>query len=137
MTVPAQARYLADVVSTASPSRLVVMLYDRLLVDIAHGSDALNQRDFATADTHLRHAQDIVLELRRSLRVDAWDGASRLAAIYGWLLKELVLANVNRDAGKAQECWNLVQPLRDAWQKAAAQLAAQTSPHAELVARAS
>lgn len=137
MTAHAQTRYLADVVSTASPARLVVMLYDRLLVDIAHGADALNQREFATADTHFRHAQDIVLELRRSLRVEAWDGASRLAAIYGWLLKELVLANVNRDAGKAQECWSLVQPLREAWQGAAAQLAANARTHSELAAQAS
>ena len=133
----AKARFLADVVSTASPSRLVVMLYDRLLVDIAHGAEALKQGEFVAADTHLRHAQDIVLELQRSLRVEAWDGASRLAAIYGWLLKELVLANVNRDAGKAQECATLVQPLRDAWHGAAAQLAAQASPHAELAVRAS
>ena len=137
MTANAKARLLADVVSTASPYRLVVMLYDRLLVDIGHGCEELQRGESAAADAHLRHAQEIVLELRRSLRVEAWEGASRLAAIYGWLVKELVLANVNRDAGKAQECWSLVQPLRDAWQGAAVQLTAQASPHAELAARAS
>lgn len=137
MTANAKARLLADVVSTASPYRLVVMLYDRLLVDIGHGCEELQRGESAAADTHLRHAQEIVLELRRSLRVDAWEGASRLAAIYGWLLKELVVANVNRDARKAQECARLVQPLRDAWQGAAIQLAAQGCTDRELTAQAS
>jgi flagellar protein FliS len=120
-----KARYIADVVSTASPARLVVMLYDRLLVDVTHGRDALQQAEWPEADRHLRHAQDVVTELLRSLRVDAWEGGPRLAAIYGWLLKELVLANVNRDAGKAQECLDLAQPLRDAWHGAALELMAK------------
>jgi len=120
-----RGRYLAETVATASPARLVCMLYDRLVLDIVNGRDALFAGDKTLADTHLRHAQDIVFELRGSLRVDAWDGAPRLASIYGWLLKELVQANVDRDAEKADECRKLVEPLRDAWHGAAAQLMAE------------
>jgi len=125
--VPAnpRARYLAESIATASPARLVCMLYDRLVLDIVNGRDALFASDKVAADKHLRHAQEIVFELRGSLRVDAWDGAPRLASIYGWLLKELVQANVDRDAAKADECRKLVEPLRDAWHGAAAQLMAQ------------
>jgi len=125
VAVNPKARYLADVVATASPARLVVMLYDRLLLDIVQGRDALREGGRAEADKHLRHAQDIVFELRSSLRVDQWDGASRLASIYSWLLKELIQANVDRDADKAEECRKLVEPLREAWHGAAAQLMAQ------------
>jgi flagellar protein FliS len=120
-----RARYLAETVSTASPARLVVMLYDRLVLDIVQGRDALAQQRYPDADKHLRHAQSIVIELRNSLRVDKWDGAPRLASIYGWLLKELVLSNVNKDAFKADECRKLVEPLRDAWHGAAIKLTAQ------------
>ncbi|HEX7106493.1 MAG TPA: flagellar export chaperone FliS [Acidothermaceae bacterium] len=125
MAVNPKARYLAEVVATASPARLLVMLYDRLLLDIVQGRDALRQGHRIEADKHLRHAQDIVFELRSSLRVDQWDGASRLASIYSWLLKELIQANVDRDADKAEECRKLVEPLREAWHGAAAQLMAQ------------
>lgn len=125
MAVNPKARYLAEVVATASPARLVVMLYDRLLLDIVQGRDALRQGHRVEADKHLRHAQDIVFELRSSLRVDQWEGAPRLASIYGWLLKELIQANIDRDAEKAEECRKLVEPLREAWHGAAAQLMAQ------------
>jgi len=125
VAVNPRARYLAEVVATASPARLVVMLYDRLLLDIVQGRDALRQGGRVDADKHLRHAQDIVFELRSSLRVDEWDGAPQLASIYGWLLKELIQANVDQDAEKAEECRKLVEPLREAWHGAAAQLMAQ------------
>lgn len=125
MSVNPRARYLAETVATASPARLVVMLYDRLVLDIVQGRDALHANAFVDADRHLRHAQDIVLELRRSLHVDKWDGAPRLASIYGWLVKELVMANIEKDADRADECRKLVEPLRDAWHGAAAQLMAQ------------
>lgn len=125
MAVNPKARYLAEVVATASPARLVVMLYDRLLLDIVQGRDALRQGQRLEADKHLRHAQDIVFELRSSLHVDQWEGAPRLAGIYSWLLKELIQANVDRDADKAEECRKLVEPLREAWHGAAAQLMAQ------------
>ncbi len=43
------------------------------------------------------HAQEIVLELQGSLRVDAWDGAVQLSSIYAFLHSEMVRANVSRD----------------------------------------
>ena len=125
MAVNPKARYLAEVVATASPARLVVMLYDRLLLDIVQGRDALRQGQRVDADKHLRHAQDIVFELRSSLHVDQWEGGPRLASIYSWLLKELIQANIDRDADRAEECRKLVEPLREAWHGAAAQLMAQ------------
>ena len=63
MAANPRARYLAESVATASPARLVCMLYDRLVVDIVNGRDALLQQRYVEANKHLRHAQDIVLEL--------------------------------------------------------------------------
>jgi flagellar protein FliS len=120
-----RSRYLAETVATASPARLVLMLYDRLALDIVQGRDALRAERYRDADELLQHAQSIVLELRVSLDVDKWDGGARLASIYGWLLKQLVLANVNKDADQADHCRELVEPLREAWHAAAASLLAQ------------
>ncbi len=125
MAVNAKSRYLAEIVATASPARLIVMMYDRLLLDIVKGRDALRSGARGEADQHLRHAQDIVLELRSSLHVEKWDGAPRLASIYGWLLRELVSANVSADADRVDACRRLVEPLCEAWHGAAAQLMAE------------
>jgi flagellar secretion chaperone FliS len=121
MTVPnpARGRYLADSIATASPAKLLTMLYDRLVLDLARGEEALRAGDRTAAWQQLVHAQEIVLELRTSLNMDVWNGADRLAQIYTFLLTELIGANVNADADRVASCRGLVEPLRDAWRDAA------------------
>lgn len=127
MTTQAPAmreRYLADSVSTASPAKLLVMLYDRLVMDLTRGEQALLAGERQEANAQLLHAQDIVLELRTSLNLDVWDGAAGLAQLYGFILTELVGANVKGDAARVKGCRDLVEPLRDAWREAALATAA-------------
>jgi len=86
MTSPAlRARYIGDSVSTSSPGRLLVMLYERLVVDLAQAETALRGGDREAGNRHVVHGQDIILELRASLDLTAWDGAARLASIYTFL----------------------------------------------------
>ncbi|MFC4062438.1 flagellar export chaperone FliS [Planomonospora corallina] len=113
-----RARYLADSVSTASPGKLLVMLYDRLVLDLVKGEEALGRGDRETASAQLQHAQDIIIELRSSLRMDVWDGAAGLSELYGFLLTQLIQANVRADAAQVASCRALVEPLRDAWRTA-------------------
>ena len=118
-----RARYMGDTVATASPQQLLVMLYDRLALDLERGEAALRAGDVEEASRQLLHGQDIVAERHSSLKVDLWDGGPRLAALYTWLLTELVQANVKRDANRVASCRDVVEPLRDAWRQAAASLA--------------
>jgi flagellar secretion chaperone FliS len=123
-TASLRSRYLGDSVATASPQRILVMLYDRLALDLERAQAALRAGDRQEANAQLQHAQDIVLELRGSLQVDAWEGGPRLAALYTWLIGELVQANVKADRNRVSSCLQVVEPLRDAWRQAAATLAA-------------
>jgi flagellar secretion chaperone FliS len=123
-TASLRARYLGDSVATASPQQLLVMLYDRLALDLERGEEALVDGDRDRAREQLLHAQDIVMELRASLRVEVWDGGPRLAALYAWLLQELIQANLKGDVRRVRDCRRIVEPLRDAWRQAAASLAA-------------
>ena len=123
-TASLRARYLGDTVTTASPQRLLVMLYDRLALDLERGHAALAEGDRDAATEQLQHAQDVVFGLLESLQVDAWDGAPRLAALYNWLITELGAAVVKGDLRRVADCRKIVEPLRDAWREAAASLAA-------------
>ncbi|MGY1732354.1 flagellar export chaperone FliS [Geodermatophilus sp. SYSU D01045] len=118
-----RSRYLGDAVSTASPQQVLVMLYDRLALDLERARTALAEGRRADAREQVRHAQDIVFELLGSLRVDAWEGGPRLAALYNWLIAELNQAIVKQDANRVRSCLQVVEPLRDAWRQAAAGLA--------------
>ena len=124
MSSPAlRDRYLADSVNTASPGKLLVMLYDRLVIDLVQGEEALRTGDREQAGDKITHAQEIVLELRTTLDLDAWTGAAGLANLYGFLFTELIGANIKRDADRVAACRKLVEPLRDAWREAAVQAA--------------
>jgi flagellar protein FliS len=119
MTSPAlRSRYLIDTVSTASPGRLLVMLYDRLVMDLARAEEALLTNDREAGSRHLLHAQEIVMELHSSLDVTAWSGAVGLSQLYTFVLTELIAANIRANAAKVVTIRGLIEPLRDAWHTA-------------------
>ena len=121
MTAPnLRDRYLQDSINTATPGKLLVMLYDRLVMELVQGEERRRAGDREQANERITHAQEIILELRATLDVEAWAGAAGLASLYGFLLTELIQANIQRDADKVATCRGLVEPLRDAWREAAA-----------------
>ena len=121
-------RYLQDSISTASPGKLLVMLYDRLVMDLFQGEEALRAGEREVANDKLNHGQEIILELRTTLDVEAWAGAPGLASLYGYLLTELIGANIARDADRVATCRAIIEPLRDAWREAAVLASANPAP---------
>jgi flagellar protein FliS len=117
----ARARYLADAVATATPARRIVLLYDRLWLDIQRAQAAQDCGD-ATARDHLQHAQQIVAELLGSLDVAAWSGAGDLASLYSYLLRELIGEVLEPQPGRLAAVTKIVSDLRASWQQAEAQL---------------
>jgi flagellar protein FliS len=117
---PAQLRYLADAVSTASPGALLVMLYDRLVLDLRRAADAQEAVDRTIATEQIRHAQQIIAELRSSLRMDGWEGADNLASLYGFILAELIAVNLEPDHHRLRAVEQIVTGLRDSWHQATA-----------------
>lgn len=117
----ARATYLDASITTASPATLLVMLFDRLVLDVQRGLEAQRRGDVEDTHRHLTHAQDIVLELQASLRPDEFRGGYDLAALYGFLHRQLVMANVRKDAVLTDEVLTMVTDLCDAWREAALQ----------------
>jgi flagellar secretion chaperone FliS len=122
-----RARYLQDAIETASPARLLTMLYDRLARDLAGAELAITTAAHGEANTLLLHAQEIVLELQVSLDPTAWSGAKGLAELYRYLYTELIAANTTKDAKRVATCGRIVEPLRTAWHEAAAMVGASAT----------
>lgn len=115
----ARAAYLDAAVATAGPARLLMMLCDRLVLDVSRGVDALRENDLPQANAQLVHAQEIVLELRSSLNVEAWSGGPSMAALYDYLRDQLVRANVAKDVEIGEACLELATQITAAWREAA------------------
>ncbi len=111
--------YLRDNVETASPGRLLVMLYDRLALDLERAEAACASDDVQTAHDKLLHAQDILAELYATLDVDVWEPAKHLAGVYEFLISELCEANISKDSNKIASCRRVIAPLHTAWREAA------------------
>ncbi len=116
MSADPRARYLHQRVMTATPGQRVVMLYDRLALDLTRADDALGQTvpDVYSARQHVDHAMQIVAELAGSLRHENGGPADNLASIYNYLLGELTAVRGGATARLAG-ARDIVGTLRDAW----------------------
>ncbi|WP_223692967.1 flagellar export chaperone FliS [Leifsonia poae] len=121
------SQYGRDAVLSASPVRLLTMLYDRLVLDLTRAETALEAQNWPVAWENLRHADQIVAELASSLRLDAWDGADGLLQLYTYVADLIVYGNIDRDADRVREAISLVEPLRQTWHEAAAALPAASA----------
>jgi flagellar protein FliS len=121
------SQYSNDAILSAPPARLLTMLYDRLLLDLHRAQFAQENSNWSVASENLLHAQAIVHELASTLKTDAWDGAENLLGIYNYALQAMIGANIHRDVERTKECIVLLEPLRQGWHDAAAQLPAQTA----------
>jgi flagellar protein FliS len=120
MTTDRSRRAYMDVVlTTASPEKLLSMLWDRLILDLVVAEQSLGEGDNETAHERLVHAQEIVFELRSTLRTDAWDGGPGLASLYTYVEQQLILANVRKDHEIVTMCRGLLEPLQAAFGEAA------------------
>ncbi len=124
----ARARYRATAVETAGPERLVIMLYDRLLLDLDRAVVAFESGDRGAGTPLVRHAQDIVSELMAALDREGWDGADDLMSIYGYVLGQLLQAGLTGDGARVVQCRDLLGPLAAAWHEAADSLGRQGAP---------
>jgi flagellar protein FliS len=114
-----RSAYVSNKVDTMSPGRMIVALYDRLLLDLERAEKAIIATDSMTSHECLVHAQAIVAELHDSLDREKWSAANNLGDLYLFIYTELVSANLDKDPNKVASCRSLLQPLRDAWHEAA------------------
>ena len=111
-------RYLTEKVNTASPAELIGMLYDAGIVAMQAGQAAIEGHNVGDAHRHLVRAQNIVVELRCSLRPSAGEIAQNLDRLYEFLGRRLVEANLTKDPAIVAGCIRVFTPLRDAWREA-------------------
>lgn len=123
----ARSRYADDTAHTASPQRLLTMLYDRLIGDLAVAEAAMRTQDHATVGHRIQHAQEILLELWGSLDIGIWPEGVALKDLYLWMVRELNSCRMPDQPDRVLAVRELLEPLRDAWKQAMA-LEATSSP---------
>ncbi|CAN5609033.1 hypothetical protein BH10ACT3_BH10ACT3_23000 [soil metagenome] len=108
--------------AAVTPSRLLVLLYDRLMRDLDDAETSIRSGDRYGANVALQHAQEIVSELESALDPTVWSAAGELSSIYLYVQGRLVRANIAQDLTALAECREAIDPLRTAWTEAWEQL---------------
>lgn len=115
----ARAAYVGNSVTTASPARLLVMLVERLVLDVERALASQTGSDWTGAHRHLLHAQEIVVELATSLQPEQMPAGRELAMLYEFLRGRLVAANVQRDPDATRQALTIAHGVCDMWRSAA------------------
>ncbi|MFC5653071.1 flagellar export chaperone FliS [Paenibacillus solisilvae] len=116
ITTPHQ-KYQQSSVQTASPGKLIIMLYDGAIRFVKQGIDAIEHKNIASANENLIKAQNIVHELVASLDFK-YEISNGLALLYEYMLHRLIESNVRKDIVPASEVLSYLTDLKAAWLQA-------------------
>ena len=104
-------------VDGADPHRLVEMLYDGAIVQVTKARYALTTKDVAAKGEATTRAIRIIDEgLKAALDARAGDVARNLDALYDYMTRTLVNANMKNSDALYAEVEKLLGDLRGAWQ---------------------
>lgn len=102
---------------TASPHRLISMLYDGALRFMNQSIANVQAQDIAATNLSLSRAQDIINELIACLNFEQGNEiATSLNNLYRYINDLLIQANIQKKVEPIQEAIVIVKDIRDAWQ---------------------
>jgi flagellar secretion chaperone FliS len=103
-------------VAMADPHGLVLMLMDACAERLASAGGCIERREIARKAKLLHSCVTLIAELRGSLNL-AKGGplAENLSNLYDYMMRQLLVANVNNEAAPVKEVLSLLNDVRSAW----------------------
>jgi flagellar protein FliS len=103
-------------IEQANPHRLIAMLFDGALSRIALAAAHMRRSEIAEKCAQITRAIEIVGALRASLDMNVSGGLpQRLDALYDYVSRRLLHANVENDPKVLDEVGGLLRVIADAW----------------------
>lgn len=119
------ANYRELEILSASPERLVVIMFDALVVQLERARLGTERNDLEMQVTGLNKARAIIGELLATLDFEKGaEVAERLADLYQFFLMELIDVGQRRDIAMMRRLAGMASQLRDGFTGAAEQLQA-------------
>ena len=114
------AKYMTQQVMTASPAKLVYMLYDRAIASLREAIDAIEKGEIEKRWRANKRAIDILEHMWSTLDVDRGGAiGENLNRLLPYMMLRLPDVDIRNDPAPAQEVIVLLEPLRDAWREIA------------------
>ncbi len=116
LSANAYAQYNRNKILTASPAELTLMLYDGCIKFINIAIMGIDEKDIAKANTNIKKAERIILELQSTLN-EKYEVAKDFNAVYSYVKRRLLEANLSKDKEILEECAGHMRTMRDTWKE--------------------
>ncbi|HUO07186.1 MAG TPA: flagellar export chaperone FliS [Phycisphaerae bacterium] len=115
MAAPSQ-EYLKTKVMTASPEMLTLMLWDGAIRFAEQAKEAIRRKDIEGSFKALVRSQKIITELSTALNRNINpDLCGKLAALYNFIYRRLVEANITKDEKLVDDALEIMRHQRETW----------------------
>lgn len=109
--------YKNNAILTASPQELTLMLYDGALKFCGQAIKAVEEGHVKEAHRLIVRVEDIIEEFQATLD-KKYAISGNLDALYDYIYRRLVEANIQKDKAILEEVFELIKDLRDTWKEA-------------------
>jgi len=116
-------QYQESSLETATPGKLLLMLYDGAIRFLIQAEQALEAKKYSEAHNFNLRAQDIITELICCLNMEVGEVSQNLYRLYEYLHWRLVQSNIKREGVGVREVIGHLRELRSAWAEAVKQTA--------------
>jgi len=113
----AYQQYQHNMIYTASPQELTLMLYNGLIKFINLSIQGVEEKSITKANNNIIRAQDILVEFMSTLDLN-YEVAKGLMSLYDYMNRRLIEANINKDREILEEVLGFAEELRDTWAQA-------------------
>ena len=110
----AAERYQHNTVQTASPAKIILMLYEGAIKFCNIGLDGIREKDIQKANTNIQKAEKIIVQLRMDLDMK-YPVAEEFDKVYDYIYRRLVEANMQKDEEVLEEALKHIKTMRDTW----------------------
>lgn len=110
------AKVKENVINTATPEELTLMLYDGALKFANKALIAIEKNNFAEANMNIQRTKDIIRELQLTLDMK-YEISSQLYECYDYIHYRLTEANIKKDVEMLNEAIDHIRTFRDTWRE--------------------
>ncbi|MEX1028721.1 MAG: flagellar export chaperone FliS [Paenibacillaceae bacterium] len=120
-------KYLQTSIQTATPSQLLIMLFDGAIRFCKGGIDAIKNSDLEEANRCICRAEDIIMEFVVTLDKTS-SIAEGLIQMYDYMYFRLIEANTKKEVEPIEEVIGFLTEMKETWVQAARQLNGAPQP---------
>lgn len=113
----AYQQYQQNMINTATPQELTLMLYNGLVKFLKLSIQSIEEKNMEKANNYIIRSQDIIMEFMCTLDMQ-YEVSKSLMSLYDYMNRRLVDANTKKEKAIVEEVLGFAEELRDTWAQA-------------------